>query len=66
MGTAEQPAWTGDHNLPSSKQGLMVLGTPVGTTAFIEAKMREVAEDHSKLLHNISAMNDLQSAWLLL
>ncbi len=65
IGTADQPAWTGNQDLPQDRQGLMVLGTPLGTRQYVEAQLRHIERDHEQLLERILQMEDLQCAWLL-
>ena len=66
MGTAKQPTWTGDQNLPLHRQGLTVLGTPLGTPQYVEQELRDVETKHETLVERILLMEDLQAAWLLL
>ena len=37
-GHGEQPIWTGDSSLPRDRQGLLVLGTPLGTDDDVRGK----------------------------
>ena len=53
--------WKGDANLPTSQQGLKVLGIPIGRE-FLENKNRE----HTILFERIPWVNDSQASWLLL
>ena len=54
--------WRGDPGLPSHKQGVRILGTPLGRAEFVEGHR----EKHGILLDRITKVIDLQSAWLLL
>ena len=58
--------WRGDPGLPSHKQGVTILGTPLGRAEFVEGHLAEKIEEHGILLDRISKVTDLQSAWLLL
>ena len=58
--------WRGDPALPTHKQGIIVLGTPLGCTDFVEAQSAEKTEEHGILLERIPKVSDLQCAWLLL
>ena len=58
--------WRGDQDLPTSKQGLRVLGVPVGHDDYVRAQLEEIAQEHMKLLDRIPCVKDMQSAWLLL
>ena len=53
----------GDQSLPTSEQGIRVLGTPFGHCDHVQAEVRITNEEHSTLLCRILA---LQCAWLLL
>ena len=52
--------------LPTSEQGVRILGTPVGHPDFVQAFLRKVLEEHDVLLSRIPMVEDLQSAWALL
>ena len=58
--------WRGHPALPTHKQGIIVLGTPLGCTDFVEAQLAEKTEEHGILLERIPKVSDLQCAWLLL
>ena len=47
----------------SEQQGLMVLGTPLGSTAYVQAALRSKREVHDALLDKITGVPDLQSAF---
>ena len=47
------------------KQGIIVLGTPLGCTDFVEAQLAEKTEEHGILLERIPKVSDLQCAWRL-
>jgi len=51
----------GDWALPAESQGLVVLGTPVGSDAFIQAALQSKLADHASLLSSIPAVPDLQA-----
>ena len=46
MGTAEEPSWVGDRTLPAHRQGLVVLGAPVGSPEFIQTSLHEARREH--------------------
>ena len=58
--------WRGDQSLPTSEQGIRVLGTPFGHSDHVTAELRSTNEEHSTLLSRILAVRYLQCAWLLL
>ena len=58
--------WVGDPGLAPERQGLMVLGTPLGSAAYVQAALRSTRQEHDLLLDKIPGVHDLQSAWLLL
>ena len=60
------PVWVGDWALPRDQQGPKVLGTPLGSEAFVRNPLVLKREAHDRLLHAIPAVEDLQAAWLLL
>ena len=55
-----------DATLPPEQQGLMVLGTPLRSAAYVQATLQSKREAHDALLDKIPGVPDLQSAWLLL
>ena len=65
-GPDDLPTWVGDAALPPEQQGLMVLGTPLGNAAYVQAALQSKREAHDALLDKITRVPDLQSAWLLL
>ena len=58
--------WRGDQSLPTSEQGIRVLGAPFGHSDHVTGELRSTNEEHSTLLSTILAVRDLQCAWLLL
>ena len=56
----------GETDLPPGRQGVVVLGTPLGHPAFIHAHLEKKVEEQRKLLTRIPLVPDLQSAWLIL
>ena len=62
----EAVVWRGDRELPGSKQGLTVLGVPVGHPRYILSQLEQKADEHKELLRRIPFIQDLQAAWLLL
>ena len=53
-------------NAAPEQQGLMVLGTPLGSAAYVQAALQSKREAHDALLDKIPGVPDMQSAWLLL
>ena len=58
--------WRGDRALPEDKHGVKVLGTPLGSPEFVQARLLELSASHQRLADKIPHVSDLQSAWLLL
>ena len=56
--------WRG--NRPLHEQGILTLGTPIGTPAFVSSATAERLQDEQTLLDQLHRLPDLQSAWLLL
>ena len=57
---------SGETDLLPSQQGIVVLGTPLGDPAFIQARLEKKADAQRTLLERIPMVTDLQSAWLIL
>ncbi|OLP76330.1 132 kDa protein [Symbiodinium microadriaticum] len=66
QGDSDAVVWTGDWSLRPDLQGLLVLGTPLGSDAFVQSQLELKRAEHDKLLTRIPAVEDLQAAWLLL
>ena len=62
----EAQIWFGSLEAPPEERGIKVLGTPLGTAAFVRSRLQSTVEHHRLLLGRIPAIQDLQSAWLLL
>ena len=60
------PVWVGSHSLPAEQQGMVVLGTPLGSDAYVDAFLRQKVDTQASLFSKIPAVPDLQAAWLLL
>ena len=58
--------WRGNHALPTSSRGFKVLGVPIGHPDFVEEFLARKTREHELLFERIPAMEDLQSAWLVL
>ena len=58
--------WVGDWSLPQAQQGLIVLGAPIGSEAYVQRQLQTKRDEHDRLLARIPAVEDLQAAWLLL
>ena len=56
--------WRADK--PEEENGLVVLGTPLGRKAFVDAFAEERLQQEEKLLSELPLLPDLQSAWVLL
>ena len=58
--------WKGRPNLPTTKQGVVLLGTPLGHADFVQEHLRAKTESHRILLDRIPSVPDLQTTWLIL
>ena len=58
------PVWKSD--LPESANGIVVLGAPIGTDAFVEALMDERLRKQQLLVDQLHNLGKLQNEWLLL
>ena len=58
--------WRGNADIPSAKEGLKILGCPVGHPDFVQDQLSKFSDRHDALLDRIAMVEDLQSAWLLL
>ena len=58
--------WFGGSDRPPEERGIRVLGTPLGTAEFVRSQLDATEAAHQLLLQRIPAVQDLQSAWLLL
>ena len=58
--------WRGNHALPTCAQGFKVLGVTIGHPDFVEEFLARITREHELLFERIPAMEDLQSAWLVL
>ena len=61
----EAVVWRGDQSLPTEKQGLTVLGVPVGHPDYIASELAK-SNEQSLLFERIPHVEDVQVAWLLL
>ena len=61
----EARVWKGS-GLPTTEQGIRVLGTPLGHVDYVETQLRDRLEDHQVLLNRIPEVQDLQAVWALL
>ena len=61
----EARVWRGS-DLPFEKQGIKILGAPLGHPQFVEAHLNKKIVEHEVLLERIPTVPDLQSAWSLL
>ena len=58
--------WFGGFDRPPEKRGIRVLGTPLGVAEYVRSQLDATEAAHQLLLHRIPAVQDLQTAWLLL
>ena len=56
----------GDWEDRPEERGIRVLGTPLGLDEFVRVQLQLTVDSHRLLLDRIPAVQDLQSAWLLL
>ena len=56
--------WKSD--LPEADRGIKVVGTPIGSDAFVANFCSEVLSEERQLLENIPKLDSLQMSWLLL
>ena len=63
--TPRAVVWKGPE-LPVEDQGIKVLGTPLGHPEFVTAHLERITAEHRVLLDRIPAVQDVQSAWLIL
>ena len=64
MAARGEYVWTAD--LPAAQNGLMVLGSPIGTAEFVKAHGERRMTEETKLLDLLPQLPDTQCAWLLL
>ena len=62
----EAVVWRGDQSLETKVQGFKVLGAPIGHPDFAAEFLAKKSREHEVLFDRIPAMEDLQSAWLVL
>ena len=58
--------WKGDAEIPDQERGVRVLGAPIGSSEYVLAQLNAKSREQRLLFQRISAVPDLQSAWLLL
>ena len=66
QGADAERVWVGDHALPREDQGVVVLGSPVGTPEFAEKHGAKKLEEAVNLMDLVAQVPDLQCAWVLL
>ena len=64
LAATAQGAWVADKS--PAENGLVVLGTPLGTREFVEAHGSERVEKEAVLLERLADLTDLQYTWVLL
>ena len=63
-GGSDNKVWQGDQ--PEQLNGLVVLGTPLGTRAYVEKRAAERLRTELKLLDEPPKLKDLHCSWVLL
>lgn len=58
--------WVGGVETAEHRRGLVVLGSPLDTDAFVKARCTERLAEQKRLLELLPQVPDLQSSWLLL
>ena len=58
--------WRGNGDIPTTKQGLKILGCPLGHHDFVQDQFSKLSDGHYVLLRRIEMVENLQSAWFLL
>ena len=53
--------WVGNQALPAEEQGLMILGTPVGSSQYQQHQLAHLRTQHDQLLQRIPELEDLQA-----
>ena len=56
--------WKG--SLSAERQGIKVVGTPVGSEEFVQENCREILDNGAQLLSMITKLASLQASWLVL
>jgi len=62
----DSAVWVGDPALSPEQRGLVALGVPIGSAAFIESHLQQSLARHAGLLQTLPAIHDTQISWLLL
>ena len=62
----EAIVWRSSADLLTSAQGVVILGTPLGHADFVRGYLEAKSDSHGTWLACISAVQDLQAAWLIL
>ena len=57
--------WWGS-GVATERQGIKILGTPVGHPDFVRSHLVDLVEEQHVLLERIPMLQDVQGAWLLL
>ena len=67
FGSVSPPGnFLGSCPIPEAKEGVLVLGTPQGSSSFISDTCQSLAENGSQLCEQLSDLGDPQSSLLLL
>ncbi|OLP83903.1 132 kDa protein [Symbiodinium microadriaticum] len=62
----DSAVWVGDTALSPEQRGLVALGVPLGSPAFIQSHLQQSLARHAGLLQTLPAIHDTQISWLLL
>ena len=62
----ESQVWVGDLALSPEQRGLVALGVPIGSPAFIESHLQQSLARQTGLLQALPAIHDTPISWLLL
>ena len=66
QGPYAERVWVGDQSLPEKEQGVVVLGSPLGTQQFAEEHGKAKLEKELEFLDLVAQVPDRQCAWVLL
>ena len=62
----EAVVWRCDIQLPVERQGVRLLGVPIGSSDFVRQQLEDKSAEQDFLFHRIPLMEDTQACWLLL
>ena len=52
--------------MATERQGLLLLGAPLGHPDFVAAQFQRTSKEHEQFLSRIPSLPDVQAAWILL